>query len=42
MNLTEEQIAGIVENVVNKLAKEGAFDKAAEAGTSAGEGVFPD
>ncbi len=42
MKLTEAQIAAIVENVVNKLAEEGAFEKAAAGGVTAGDGVFPD
>jgi len=42
MKLTEAQIAAIVENVVNKLAEEGAFEKAATGGSGAGDGVFPD
>jgi len=42
MNLTEAQIAAIVENVINRLASEGAFEKAASSGASAGDGVFPD
>jgi propionaldehyde dehydrogenase len=42
MNLTEAQIAAIVENVVNKLGEEGAFEKAAAGGVAAGDGVFPD
>ncbi|MCX6355778.1 MAG: aldehyde dehydrogenase EutE [Candidatus Aureabacteria bacterium] len=42
MNLTEAQIAAIVENVINRLSTEGAFEKAAEGGTAAGDGVFSD
>ncbi|MEI6633862.1 MAG: aldehyde dehydrogenase, partial [Chlamydiota bacterium] len=42
MNLTEAQIAAIVENVITRLAGEGAVEKAASAGTSSGDGVFPD
>ncbi len=42
MKLTEAQIAAIVENVVNKLVEEGAFEKAATAGTGTGDGVFSD
>jgi len=42
MKLTEAQIAAIVENVVNKLVEEGAFEKAATGGTGTGDGVFPD
>lgn len=42
MNLTEAQIAAIVENVIKRLADEGAVEKAAAAGTSAGDGVFSD
>jgi propionaldehyde dehydrogenase len=39
MNLTEAQIAAIVEDVIKKLADEGALEKAA---AGAGDGVFPD
>ena len=42
MNLTEAQIAAIVENVINRLATEGTFEKAAEGGTAVGDGVFSD
>ena len=42
MNLTEAQIAAIVENVITRLAEEGAVEKAAAAGVSSGDGVFPD
>lgn len=42
MNLTEEQIAAIVEDVIGRLGNEGAFEKAAEAGVSTGDGVFAD
>lgn len=42
MNLTESQIAAIVENVIKRLADEGAVEKAAAAGTSTGDGVFAD
>ena len=42
MNLTEEQIAAIVESVIGKLTAGGDFEKAAEAGISTGDGVFPD
>jgi acyl-CoA reductase-like NAD-dependent aldehyde dehydrogenase len=42
MNLTEEQIAAIVENVINKLSAEGAFEKAATEGIRTGDGVFSD
>lgn len=42
MNLTEAQIAAIVEDVISRLATEGAFEKAAAGGTGAGDGVFAD
>jgi len=42
MNLTEAQIAAIVDNVIRRLAEEGAVEKAAAAGVSPGDGVFPD
>ncbi len=42
MELTEKQIAAIVENVINKLSEEGTFEEAATEGISTGDGVFPD
>lgn len=42
MNLTEKQIAAIVESVISKLGSEGAFEKAEASGVSVGDGVFAD
>ncbi|MDD5556097.1 MAG: aldehyde dehydrogenase EutE [bacterium] len=41
MNLTEAQIAAVVERVIGELTREKAFEKAA-AGGGTGDGVFPD